>query len=389
LRLTVDRWIDMRLAGWFSGDMRVQELSPHAALLEGMGADVAVVSLLARETQEGFSNLLAFSGTQSALEKPGCLVAVNTLNTHPTLGAVALHDCHRPVYPLRFGGSGSSEDWSIVDWCDQCHRKRGLVVWADLPRLTEDFPQGEALAATILRKVDAFEIARFGEPEPAALIDWYHLLDCGLRLPLVGGSGKDSNAVATGAVRTYARCPPDAVITYAGWMDAVKTGHVFATNYPLLTMEVAGHEPGHVFTGELTGRPMQIHVDARSTVPFDMVEVLFNGRIVASRQASGNRQSALLNVGFAPDAPGWLAARCWGNERLADGQLVFAHTSPVYFHPHGGQPQATPEAGARFKMILDQTRDWSNTAARYEVVKSREHLHEVLGLARAVLASNK
>src|SRR5207248_1703111 len=129
----------------------------------------------------------------------GCLVAVNTLNTHPVLGCVALLNSHRPVFPLRFGGD-RPDHWSVADWCDQCHRKTGLVVWPDLPRLRPDQPQGEALAALVLGKVDAFEVG----PDLGSLSDYHRLLDAGFRPVLVGGSGKDSNAVVLGSMRTYA-----------------------------------------------------------------------------------------------------------------------------------------------------------------------------------------
>src|SRR5207247_343650 len=90
-------------------------------------------------------NLLAFSGQELALEfpgplistglmsfqeTPGTLVVVNTLNTHPVLGQLALLNTHRIVFPLRFGGSAGLDDWTLADWCDQCHRKGGLVTWA-------------------------------------------------------------------------------------------------------------------------------------------------------------------------------------------------------------------------------------------------------------------
>src|ERR1700722_5177946 len=166
MRLGVERWLDLRREGWYSGDTRAHALTPHAALLEAAAEDLAVVNLLAEETAAvgdkpvSLPNLLAFSGTVPALASAGHLVVVNTLNSHPQLGTVSLLNSHRAVYPLRSGAPGS-DDWSVADWCDQCHRKRGVVVWPDLPRLRPEASQGEALAATILGKIDAFELSRF------------------------------------------------------------------------------------------------------------------------------------------------------------------------------------------------------------------------------------
>src|SRR5439155_24806982 len=133
-----------------------------------------------------------------------CHVAVNTLNEHPVLGTVALLNSHRPVFPLRFGAPDALDDWSVADWCDQCHRKAGLVVWPDLPRLTPEHPQGEALAALFLGKIDDYELGPIGEPYGDALVNYHRLLECGLRPVLVGGSGKGTNAAVLGSMRTYA-----------------------------------------------------------------------------------------------------------------------------------------------------------------------------------------
>src|SRR4029079_9144236 len=103
-------------------------------------------------------NLTAFSGQAAALEAHGRLVAVNTLNAHPVLGKVGLLYSHRPVFPLTFGGE-EADDWSICDWCDQCHRKKGLAVWSEAFESAAGLLGGEGLVAAILGKIDAIEIS--------------------------------------------------------------------------------------------------------------------------------------------------------------------------------------------------------------------------------------
>src|SRR5438067_500840 len=49
VRLTISRRVDMRAEGWYSGDTRCHFLSPHSALLEAAGEDLAVVQLLVTE----------------------------------------------------------------------------------------------------------------------------------------------------------------------------------------------------------------------------------------------------------------------------------------------------------------------------------------------------
>src|SRR5262249_11907550 len=151
---------------WFAGDTRAHALSPHAALLEAAAEDLAVIHLLARETPllagDGRTclthpNLTAFSGQQACLEREGTAVSIGTLNVHPVLGKLALLYAHRVVYPLTFGLPDASDDWTLADWCRQCHRKNGLIVWTDAfgAKISH---AGEALADVVLGEIDALEL---------------------------------------------------------------------------------------------------------------------------------------------------------------------------------------------------------------------------------------
>src|SRR5207237_291298 len=81
------------------------------------------------------------------------------------------------------------DDWSVCDWCDQCHRKGGLVVWVDAFEPAGGLVGGEALVAAVLGKIDAVEVSP--EPRKTPLLPWvYRLWDAGFRVPLVGASGK-------------------------------------------------------------------------------------------------------------------------------------------------------------------------------------------------------
>src|SRR5579885_1583493 len=213
LRFAVRRWSDLRADGWHPGDTRAHFLPPHAAVLEAAAEDVAVVNLLAcvqpipsldGTLYPGIPNVTAFSGQLPALQTDAATVAVNTLNVHPVLGSVGLLHSHRAVYPLTFGGPDDTDDWSVCDWCDQCHRKNGLAVWADPFADPAGVPGGEALVAAVLGKIDAVEFDARPRKQPL-LPWWYRLLNAGFAVPLVGGSGKDSNTVPLGAPRTYAK----------------------------------------------------------------------------------------------------------------------------------------------------------------------------------------
>jgi hypothetical protein len=410
LRLTVQRWRDLRREGWYAGDSRAHFLTPHAALLEAAAEDLAVVNLLAcvcriqsppdewaelrgEKPEPAFHaaipNLLAFSGQQPALDRPGHLVVVNTYNSHPTLGALGLLNCHRVVYPLSFGYWGGQDDWSLADWCDQCHRKGGLVVWTDGRglRSADNFLDCESLADLVLGKVDALEAECFEFASPRVIEAWYQLLNAGLHVPLVGASRKTSNRHPLGNVRTYARLPEGTECTYRNWIEAVRAGRTFATNGPLVCFTVNGQGPGTVL--EVPGSaPVRVQAEARSLTPFERLEIVANGSVVGMAEASGSPAPAALDLDVTLPEGGWLAARCHGPERLPGdfaGQCVYAHTSAVAVRVDGRPPRRDPAAIAGLVEHLDRMSAWVEREARCTNDRQREHLAGIFRSARAEL----
>lgn len=399
LRFEIARWIDLRAQGWYSGDMRVHFIDPHAALLEAQAEDVAVVNLLIKETQvpgpfhntfTALPNLLAFSGQQFALAVPGHGVAVNTLNRHPELGALGLLHCHRVVYPLSFGGSKGSDDWTLADWCDQCHRKKGLVVWTGPKDSTASKMNcGEPLADLILGKVDAFEMD-FWEDSPYDLLaDYYTLLDAGLAVPLVGASGKDSNGTALGVMRTYAHLMPGAELTYGSWIEAVRAGRTFVSNGPLLFMTVNEQEPSSVLEAH-AGANLQVRAEARSRLPFEQLEIVWNGKVIATATADCDATcQASVTLEHPVAEGGWLAARCRGSHQVLDrpaNQRIFAHTSPCYIRCPERPATASADAIKHLVAELDGMLDWVARRARCSTSEQRERLRQIFEAARAELA---
>ncbi len=361
LRFTIERWSDVRKQGWYSGDTRVHYLSPDAALLEGQAEDVAVVNLLAKvttiedasgETQRAIPNILSFSGQAFARHAADCGVAVNTHNVHRELGSLGLLHCHRIVFPLSFDNA----DWALDDWCGQCHRKKGLVVWTD-PK------NGEPLADLILGNVDAFELTSFEDSQFDELLDYYILLDAGLIVPLIGASGKASNYQVLGAMRTYAHVPTDQEFTYSNWIEAVRAGRTFVTNGPLLQFTIDGDVPSNRRQVSSGTQTLRLRAEARSLVPFDQLEVLWSGRPIEAVQMSSNEgRHAIIEREFNVEESGWLAVYCKGKTLLPSWpapQHVFAHTSPVFVQRADRPYQARPDAIQELRAKLDEMLAWA------------------------------
>jgi hypothetical protein len=394
LRFTLERWTDARQQGWFSGDMRAHFLTPHAALLEGAAEDLAVVNLLASECRVAgpygkqflaIPNILAFSGQTPALERPGHLVAVNTHNVHPVLGSLGLLYSHRIVFPLSFGGPEGWDNWTLADWCDQCHRKGGLVVWTRAWHEREEFAYGEPLADLILGKIDAFEIDFFEDSPFDVLADWYRLLGCSFRLPLAGASGKDCNGIALGSMRTYARLNEGQEFTYKNWIEAVRSGRTVITNGPLLSFSVNGQVPGTLIDLASPAGPVHVRAEASSVAPFDTLEIVSNGAVVASSLAAGSPTSAVIEAEIKISQSGWVGACCRGSQQIMHrptNQRIFAHTSPVYVNVAGRPMLPEPDQLRVLIGHLDQMLAWVENKARCETDQQRLRLGGIFQNAR-------
>jgi hypothetical protein len=394
LRFSIRRWTSGPWSNLYSVDTRCHFLTPHSARLEAAAEGLDLVNLLATvqdyRSEDGHRyrivpNLTAFSGQAEAL--PG--VVVNTFNVHPTLGRLALLHCHRPVYPLTFGHMDETDDWSLSDWCDQCHRKKGLVVWCDAYRPDAGLPGGESLVNAVLGKIDAIEIDTLDRAAPFLPL-WYRLLNAGLRLPIVGGSGKDRNRVPLGGVRTLTPANADSR-SYAEWVEQVRAGRTVAGNGPFVRLSVNG-EPFATRLVQVTPAPLRLIAEAASVVPFERLELISNGEVIHSTPATvGDVRTARLEVELTLPDGGWVAVRCWGPARseLYPHAPVFAHTSPTFVQVAGRPTPRKQAAVAGLGREVEAVRHWIESAGRFTNPRRKEHLLSLCDAATSKLAGQQ
>ena len=413
LRFTIERWIDLRKEGWYSGDTRAPSASPDAALLEGQGEDVAVVNLLIQQnrvydesgaTYATFPNLLSFSGQRFARQVDGYGVAVNTFNygdpvdtlsngvNYTLHGMLALLHCHRLVYPLRLGvtpgpnpmpeWAESPHHWPLANLCDQCHRKKGLVVWSGPPVIRHNSSHfGEPLADLILGKIDALEVTG---PLPYASHYhpfYYDLLNAELPVALAGASGSVNEAHLVGQTRTYALFETDQEFTYSNWIEAVRAGRTFVTNGPLLRLTIDGKAASTAQEIRAASSPLQIRVEVSSAFALDQLDLLWNGKVIKTGRCLPVFPFACsLETEFMPPGSGWLAACAHG-----DYFQQFAHTSAVVVRREDCPGWATPEAIDPLLEHLDTMLHSAQTVSD-GISLERTQLCEIYQQARTVLA---
>ena len=391
LEIGIARFTDLRSRGWVTADTHVHFLSPSTAVLEGQAEGVNLVSLLAAQWGDLFTNVGDLAHGALTSRDGETIVQVNTENRQHLLGHLGLVGGKgTPVYPMSASGPGESylgdPLWNtLADWTDAQHRRQGLVVAVHFP-----YPTAELAADIALGKIDALELFPYGQSFATERFrDWYRYLDCGYRLPAVGGTDKMGAYMPVGANRTYAHLGGEP-FTFESWAAAVRRGRTFMTTGPLLLLEVEGRMPGDEITLGPGGARLAVRVEARGFVPFHRVEVVVNGRVVASREEAAGTREMILEQAVPLSGPGWLAARCVSRfgPTTAWGLGIQAHTSPVYLSVPG-QELVSPPAIAYMLTLVEGAETWVENLAirpdaeRLERVRAtlrsaRERLHQRL-----------
>ena len=209
---------------------------------------------------------------------------------------------------------------------------------------------------------------------------YYHLLNCGLRIPPSAGSASGVLPNPVGYNRMYVHCGQE--LTWEKWWENLKLGRVVVTNGPMLRPRVFGPGvnqegalPGHVFQaekGQTLDLEVALNLAIRSPDKVDYLEVVQNGRVVheVRLQDWKDAQGRLPPVKF--DQSGWMLVRAVTNNPKT---YRFASTGPYYVEI--GYERRVSKASALF------FRDWVFERARRIKLEDPAQQEEVLAYHRA------
>jgi hypothetical protein len=333
LTLRLKRWTDLNANRWFSGDTHVHFLGTQGAHREAQGEDLNVVNLLQSQWGSLFTNTEDWIGRPTMSHDGKTIVYCTQENRQHMLGHLTLLGLKKPVMPWCSDGPGEAEmagtlDVTLSHWADACHKQGGTVVIPHLPN-----PNGETAVLIATGRGDAVEMIDFSAYKH---LEYYRYLNCGYRLPLVGGTDKMSSEVPVGLYRTYAYIPENEKFDYDAWLKAVRAGRTFLSGGPILQLTVNGAQVGD--TVRLTGNGGTVQVEAwtESTIPIHSLEIIQQGKIVASTGEKKGARRLQLKASLKINGHTWLAARCGGPKYAYLGHHdswrrgLFAHTSPIY-----------------------------------------------------------
>ena len=189
LTLRIKRWSNMNAEGWYSGDSHVHFLSSQGAVTEAAGEDLNVVNLLQSQWGSLFTNTEDFIGAPNVARSGDTIVYVSQENRQHVMGHLILWGLKEPVMPWCTDGPGEAElagtmEMTLSQWADACHEQGGTVIAPHIGNFS-----GELVALTATGRVQGMEMIRMHEN---AHDGYYRALNCGYRMPLVGGTDKMS-----------------------------------------------------------------------------------------------------------------------------------------------------------------------------------------------------
>jgi TolB protein len=377
--IVLRRWVNSSNDGWYAGNTHVH-YSLEARPEERVSLDprvedlpVFIVSHLENRGTPYASNAFPIGRRENGayVVDVGEETRHNVATYDIGYGHVMLVGLREPVVPLSRGMlvDDASPDYPpLIDACRDARHQGGVTIWCHNGRGME------APVAAINGALDALNVF-----DPWFRIDpdfeiWYRMLNCGIRLPL--STGTDWFVSSTN--RVYVQVEDD--FDYVSWLGSLAAGRTYATNGPLLSLNVDGHRPNTQRLGPTRRRTVRAEVTWNSAFPVDRVEIVGDGEVVMSWQLARGESEGTLAANFGPRDYGWIAARCYGAGPTRFDQPLWAHTSPVYLDK---VPTARRRAGARyFTARLRESERWIRAKGRFDQEAHRTRTLELYGEAR-------
>ena len=231
-------------------------------------------------------------------------------------------------------------------------------------------------------KVDYMEIVGFSDHRSTARI-WYRLLNLGFRIPAGAGTDAMANYAdlrgPVGMNRVFLETGGDEGPAAA--LAALKAGRTFASNGPLLGLDVDGKHPGAVV--RRSAKTLHYQVALRSPVAVKHLELVAGGEVVKAFELTGDHRTFDTEGDVGVGDARWLLLRAWndGSDPEVLDIYPYATTSPIYVEPSGAVPRDPADADY-FVRWLDRVIADASARTDYRDPRERSAILDYLATAR-------
>ena len=402
------RWSHMSREGWWSGDVHVHLhyggeylLDPAHASLVQRGEDVNFMNMMVANQGSAFVHDHGyFEGRPHELSDAEHILRWGEEYRNDFYGHLCMYGITELVPPIYSGFRLSEHPHDLpanAVAADRCHEAGGTLSYAhplfgngDLERVFTHPRTVEAKELPVdmaLGKVDALDVMSYPGSDLETSELWYKLLNCGFRVPATAGTDTFMNFVGSGIFSN----PPagnrvfvnvDGAFTTESWCQAIREGRTFVTNGPMLSLSVEGQPIGASVRVE-PGSRVRVEAEARSLRVMDRLELIVNGDIVATTEASDEGRAARIETEVTVTTDCWISARALGpSHPQVFGGPLFGHTSPVYVTV-GEESLVQREAAAYFVDWIDRLIGLCNEQGRYPSDTQRDEVVELFRSAQA------
>lgn len=239
--------------------------------------------------------------------------------------------------------------------------------------LTNQLPVSAALGL-----VDYYELIGFSDHRASEFV-WHQLLNCGLRIPagagtdLMGNFSSLRGPLGLNRVMVQGAGP----LNKNTLLEKIRGGKSIVTNGPLIGFSVSGKLPGDIISVPESGATLSYTAFLRSQVPVDFLEVVWNGKVVASHVLTDSKRFADVQGKVKVSGPGWLLLRTGSANAQPDLQDLypFATTNPVYLETQYQMLYVSKESAAWFvpwvkgiRQAVLSNSDFRNEAERKQIL---------------------
>ena len=364
------RFVDMPSSGFYSGDTHVHDLhagdvrlTPEDLVAQAEAEDVHVVNALIHvDGTKLMGDVSRFVAGPHPASTANVLLRYGQ-EYRMSFGHRSILGGDRMFFPLESAIAATARESPFPPLFDYLRRlrKEQPEVLVGIPHpyfeyltrgeLPPKNAPSEIPADVALGLVDFFDVNCIWSDERGSAEIYAKLMNSGFRLPAAGGSDTFSDLSRDpplGTGRTYVRVEGE--LTLESWFRGLRAGRTFATNGPLLELDVEGRGMGEEIHLERPGS-VSVVAKARSMVPMEKLLVLVNGKAHAtvpgpSRELSWSGEVAL-------DEASWIALQAEGGPSpfITDSYL-FAHSTPVWVTV-SGRPVLVEEDRAYLERYIE------------------------------------
>jgi|LSQX01.1.fsa_nt_gb hypothetical protein len=380
------RGIDMAASGWYAGDLEVRRpLEEIGLLIRSEGIRLAEV-VAADAKPPGRGDKLVEPPACEAPEGYTWEVSTGRLE-HPG-GSLTVYGLKRPLQLASAGG-----EYPAISSLAAAVRKTHPGAWIDLAHPASwDLPLLVAHGAVdsvrvvhgqfcrdevIDRQTGLRERDKARYPGADGLARWsqqiyFHLLNCGLRIPPTAASLSGEVPNPVGYNRTYVHL--EGPFSAGEWWQGLRAGQVTVGNGPLLLPLVEGKPPGCVFhapAGAAVELQPLLSISYRSHEPLRYLELIRNGEVEYSLSLDDyvERKGNLLPLKF--EQSGWFLIRAVSE---ISHTYRFSITGPYYVQI-GSEPHVSRRSAEFFL-------DWVYERARMIRLDDPEERRQVIDAHR-------